>query len=270
MIFFIKKRNIAMLIFFLFIVILIGISLTSKAIVTSSNNNNWGLSYKEKNTPPIANKPANYLKQYNAYYIGDTSNKEIYLTFDAGYEKGDTTLILDTLKKHNVKATFFLVGNYIKTSKDLVCRMIDENHIVGNHTNTHPDMSKISDINALKKELTDNEKLFYEATGKEMSKFYRPPQGKFSEQNLKHASKLGYTTIFWSLAYVDWLEDKQPTRDEAFAKLIPRVHNGSIILLHNTSKTNSLILDELIIKYKEMGYEFKTLNDLVRNDISDI
>lgn len=223
---------------------------------------NWGLSFQQEGQPPIGNASIDFLKQYHAYYMGDPKEKVIYLTFDAGFEAGYTASILDTLQKHNVKATFFVVGNYIETSPELVKRMVDEGHIVGNHTNHHYDMSKISDTESFAKEIRSLEALYKEVTGQEMQKFYRPPQGKYCESNLKQADNLGYKTIFWSLAYVDWYQDQQPTKEEAFKKLIPRIHPGAIVLLHSTSKTNCEILDELLTKWEQMGYTFGTLNDL--------
>lgn len=237
-------------------------SANGKSVTTSrAVNNNWGLAFGEKGSAPTGNASKDFLKQYNAYYLGNQEEKKIYLTFDAGFENGYTPTILDVLKKNNVKATFFLVGNYIKTAPDLVKRMVDEGHIVGNHTFSHPDMSKISDMESFKKEIFKLEETYKEITGKDMLKYYRPPQGKYSEENLKHANELGYKTVFWSLAYVDWLTDKQPTKEHAFEKL-SRVHPGAIVLLHNTSKTNSEILDELINKWKSDGYIFGSLDEL--------
>ena len=143
--------------------------------------------------------------------------------------------------------------------------MVREGHIVGNHTYHHPDMSLISDKESFKKELTSLEELYKEITGEEMPKYYRPPQGKFSEENLRMADELGYKTIFWSLAYVDWYKDDQPTKEQAFSKLIPRIHPGAVVLLHSTSDTNEMILDELLTKWKDLGYTFKTLDDLTAN-----
>ena len=202
------------------------------------------------------------LKQYDAYYAENTDQKVIYLTFDAGFENGNTPAILDALKKHNVPATFFVVGNFLSDNPDLIKRMVEEGHIVGNHTYTHPDMSKISTMESFSKEIQDVEKLYQEITGKEMIKFYRPPQGKYSEENLKMAKELGYKTFFWSLAYVDWYQDKQPTKEEAFDKLLGRIHPGAVVLLHNTSSTNGQILDELLTKWEEMGYTFKSLDQM--------
>lgn len=223
---------------------------------------NWGLSFRQEGQPPIGNAGKEQLKQYDAAYIGDTEDKVLYLTFDAGYENGCTEKILDTLQKHQVKAAFFLVGNYIEKNADLVRRMAQEGHIVANHTMHHPDMSKLSDKAAFSKELTDLEALYKETTGLDMPKFYRPPQGIYSEENLKMAKELGYKTVFWSLAYVDWNNDAQPTAETAFSKLLPRTHNGAVVLLHSTSSTNAQILDELLTKWKEMGYRFSTLEEL--------
>ena len=204
-----------------------------------------------------------YLKKFDAYYAKKTPDKILYLTFDAGYENGNTAAILDALKKHNAPATFFVVGNYIETSPELVKRMVEEGHTVGNHTYHHPDMSKISSKEAFEKELKDLENLFEKTTGQPMKKYYRPPQGKYSESNLQLAKDMGYKTFFWSLAYVDWYQDKQPTKEEAFKKLLGRIHPGAVILLHSTSSTNAQILDELMTKWEEMGYQFESLDQLV-------
>ena len=222
----------------------------------------WGLSFRQEGQTPVGPASSQQLAQYDAAYVGDTSQKVLYLTFDAGYENGCTAQILDTLKKHNVQAAFFLVGNYIEKNADLVRRMVEEGHTVGNHTMHHYDMSKLSDKEAFSKELTDLEALFKEVTGQEMEKYYRPPQGIYSEKNLTMAKELGYKTVFWSLAYVDWNNDSQPTKEYAFEKLLPRTHNGAVILLHSTSQTNAEILEELITKWKEMGYRFGTLEEL--------
>ena len=222
----------------------------------------WGLSFQTEGKPPVATVEAARLKKYDAAYIGNTAEKVLYLTFDAGYENGCTEKILDTLKKHDVKAAFFLVGNYIEKNADLVRRMVAEGHIVGNHTMHHPDMSKITDKASFAKELQQLEELFCSTTGKELPKFYRPPQGAYSEDNLKMAQELGYKTVFWSLAYVDWNNDNQPTAEYAFSKLLPRTHNGAVLLLHSTSKTNAQILDELLTKWKAAGYRFETIDNL--------
>ena len=202
------------------------------------------------------------MAKYDAYYLGDTSQKVIYLTFDCGYENGYTGQILDALKKHNAPAAFFVVGHMIESAPDIVRRMAEEGHVVGNHTFHHPDMSSISQQSAFQEELDSLASLYQQTTGKPLSRFYRPPQGKYSEENLKQAQALGYRTIFWSLAYVDWNTDKQPSAEQAYAKLLPRIHNGAIVLLHSTSRTNAEILDELLTKWEGMGYTFKSLEEL--------
>ena len=222
----------------------------------------WGLSFRQEGAPPVGNADRQQLRQYDAAYLGDPSKKVLYLTFDAGYENGSTEKIMDTLKEQQVPAAFFLVGNYIEKNADLVRRMEAEGHIVGNHTMHHKDMSKITDEAAFTKELQDLEKLYEDTVGKPMPKYYRPPQGIYSEDNLRLAQKLGYKTVFWSLAYVDWNNDSQPTREQAFAKLLPRTHPGAVILLHSTSKTNAEIMGELIEKWKAEGYRFGTLEEL--------
>ena len=222
----------------------------------------WGLSFRQEGQPPVGNAGRDQLKQYDAVYIGNTEEKVLYLTFDAGYENGCTAKILDVLKKQEVSAAFFLVGNYIEKNADLVRRMADEGHIVANHTMHHYDMSRLSDKNAFSKELTDLEDLYRETTGREMPKYYRPPQGIYSQENLSMAKELGYKTVFWSLAYVDWNNDAQPTKEEAFSKLLPRTHNGAVVLLHSTSATNGEILEELLTRWKEEGYRFGTLEEL--------
>ena len=222
----------------------------------------WGLSFRQEGVPPIGTAGKDQLAQYDAAYIGNTGEKVLYLTFDAGYENGCTEKILDVLKKQEVKAAFFLVGNYIQRNADLVRRMVDEGHTVGNHTMHHPDMSTVTDKAAFAKELQELESLYKETTGRDLPKFYRPPQGIYSEENLKMAKELGYQTLFWSLAYVDWNNDAQPTREQAFAKLLPRTHPGAVILLHSTSRTNAEILDELLTRWKEEGYRFGTVEEL--------
>ena len=223
----------------------------------------WGLSFRTEGSPPIGPAGMDQLRQFNAAYLGDPTQKRIFLTFDAGYENGSTEKILDILRKHEVKAAFFLAGNYLERNADLVRRMAEEGHIVGNHTMHHYDMSKIADIHVFTQELEAVEKLYREITGQDMPKFYRPPQGIYSEENLAMAKELGYKTVFWSLAYVDWQDDAQPTKEQAFSKLIPRIHNGAVVLLHSTSKTNAEILDELLSRWKEMGYSFGTVEELL-------
>ena len=263
------------------------------AIETAADGN-WGLSFQQDNAAPVGNATPEYLAKYNAYYIAgagaagksgagaagksgagadsgtgtdapdsDTAAKKpVYLTFDAGYENGYTAEILDILKKKEVSAAFFLVGNYIEENPELVKRMEAEGHIVGNHTMHHPDMSGIIDEEAFKEEITELEDAYKSVVGKELPKFYRPPQGKYCEANLEQASRMGYTTVFWSLAYVDWLENDQPEETESINLLNKRIHPGAIVLLHSTSKTNCKIMERLIDGWKNQGYEFRSISEL--------
>lgn len=233
-------------------------SRSSTALTTGA----WGLSFQQKNKPPVADASAQELQVYDAKYIGDTEKKTVYLTFDCGYEAGYTAAILDVLKAHNAPAAFFVVGNYIESQPELVCRMAQEGHIVGNHTWSHPNMSSITDKTTFSHQLQKVSDAYQACTGTEMPKFYRPPQGVYSQENLKMAQELGYQTVFWSLAYVDWKQDDQPTADYAIEKLTDRIHNGAVVLLHNTSSTNCQVLDQVLTCWEQMGYEFGTLDEL--------
>ena len=254
-----RKRDLLILLLALAVAITVAISVFAGSTLETGS---WGLSFRQEGLPPIGNAGRDQLARYNAAYIGNTEEKVLYLTFDAGYENGCTAQILDVLKANEMPAAFFLVGNYIEKNPDLVRRMVREGHIVGNHTMHHYDMSRLSDKAAFSKELTDLEALYQETVGAPMPKYYRPPQGIYSEENLKMAQELGYKTVFWSLAYVDWNNDSQPTPEQAFRKLLPRTHNGAVVLLHSTSKTNAQILNELIGKWKADGYRFAALDDL--------
>ncbi len=254
----ITKRNIYLSSITIFVIAIIAVS----CLVFASSSSSWGLSFSSANTPPTGNATPEELLKYNAYFIDTKNEKNIYLTFDVGYEAGYTESILDTLKKHNIKAGFFIVGNYFNSNPDTVKRMFDEGHIIGNHTETHPDMSKMSTFEDFKKQIEPVEEKYKKITGQDMKKYYRPPQGIYNIQNLKDASSCGYKTIFWSLAYVDWQKDNQPSHEKALSTILNRVHNGCILLLHSTSKTNMEILDELLTTLENDGYTFKTLDEL--------
>ena len=201
-----------------------------------------------------------FVEDHGGVYVGkDPDEKVLYLTFDAGYENGNIAKILDTLKAHNARAAFFVLAHLIKNDTDLVRRMQNEGHLVCNHTSRHKDMSKMSDAD-FEAELRSLENTAAEY-GIEIAKFYRPPEGRFSEENLICADKLGYTTVFWSVAYADWDNAKQPPRDRAKKLLLDNTHNGAVILLHPTSATNAAILDELLTAWENEGYRFGTLDE---------
>ena len=254
-----KKRDMIIIAGALLAAVLLSVAQLSQ---TAMETGAWGLSFHTEGQPPSGPAGAKLLAQYDSAYVGNTDEKVLYLTFDAGYENGYTERILDTLKRHEVPAAFFLVGDYLERNADLVRRMVQEGHIVGNHTASHPDMSKLKDLTAFQAELAGVETLFQQITGKELPKFYRPPQGIYSQENLEMAKKLGYKTVFWSLAYADWDNSKQPGREYAMNKLLGRTHKGAVVLLHATSKTNAEILDELLTKWKAAGYRFAPVSEL--------
>ena len=254
-----KKGDIIMILAAIGVAVGVGLGIFFNRTLTTGS---WGLSFRQEGAPPVGNESPGKLREYDAWYLGDTGKMEICLTFDAGYENGCTAEILDILKKHDVKAAFFLVGNYLERNADLVRRMADEGHTVGNHTMHHPDMSAISDPAAFRSEIEALEDKYREITGRELPKYYRPPQGTYSEENLKQAQALGYKTVFWSLAYVDWNNNSQPDPAASIEKLCARIHPGAVVLLHSTSRTNARILDELLTRWKEMGYSFVTLEEL--------
>lgn len=244
-----------------------------------SNNNNEqtinpeSLSNKEIDfgPPPVRDHKSQYMatatvelfKKFDAYYVGDINKKEIYLTFDEGYENGYTSKILDVLKEQNVKAAFFVTRPYIMQNKELIKRMVDEGHIVANHSSTHPSMpQKAVDFEKFKKEFEDTEAVFKEITGQDMPKFFRPPMGKYSEKSLYYTQKLGYKTIFWSFAHKDWIVDDQPPVETTIQKVLDRSHNGEIMLLHAVSKSNTEALPTIIKTLREQGFEFKPLTEL--------
>ena len=216
---------------------------------------------KDHTTPPLGGDLA-FVTSCGAYYAGKPDEKVVYLTFDAGYENGNVERILDALRDRDVKGAFFILGNMIERFPNLVLRMRDEGHLVCNHTYSHNDMSAVSDEGEFGAELTKLADAYRALTGDEMAKYYRPPEGRFSERNLKCASALGYKTVFWSFAYADWDNNKQPSAEYAMKKILDNIHPGAVMLLHPTSKTNADIIGGLIDKLKSDGYRFGTLDEL--------
>ncbi len=232
----------------------------------STEKHDWYFKPCENEKQPSIDPKVDFLRKYDAFYAGKSDEKVIYLTFDVGYDNGYLESILDTLKKENVPAAFFVTGAVFKNSTDAIRRMANEGHLVCNHTDKHPDMSKITDKAKFAAELDSLNEKYKEATGCDMPKFYRPPMGCYSEQSLKFAKELGYKTVFWSFAYVDWYNDKQPAPQEAIKKIMSRTHPGMVALLHSTSKTNAEILPQIIAMWRERGYSFATLNELCATD----
>lgn len=236
------------------------------AVGSDNESASWYVMRKKDHSLPPLESRFEYIKKYNAYYADENAakngDKVIYLTFDAGYENGNVERILDTLKKHNAVGAFFVLENIVKREPELIKRMAAEGHLICNHTATHPDMTKLTDKSRFEAQLSSLETTVREVCGVECAKFYRPPQGKFSEQNLKYASELGYKTIFWSFAYADWDNDRQPSKDEAIKKIMDNIHCGEIMLLHPTSKTNADILDTVLTELSANGYRFASLTEL--------
>lgn len=224
----------------------------------------WYFKPNDEHVPPTINQNLNFdLKDYSAYYTGPTNpeSKSLYLTFDEGYENGYTTKILDVLAEKNVKAIFFVTSHYIESNPELIKRMDKEGHIVANHSKNHPAMpDKASNLDEFNNEFKDVEDKYKEVTGKEIAKVFRPPMGKYSQKSLAMTNNLGYKSIFWSFAYYDYDVDKQPTQEQALNKLMNHLHDGSIMLLHAVSKTNTEILGTFIDQAQAQGYEFKLFN----------
>ena len=220
----------------------------------------WGIKRNDNHEQPDLGKTNQTLLEENkGICLGSNENKNIYLTFDEGYEAGYTPKILDVLKQNNVKATFFITAHYLNTQSDLVKQMIDEGHIVGNHTVNHKSMPSLTQ-EQINSEVMDLHKAIYSKFEYEM-KYLRPPMGEYSQKTLAVTNSLGYTTVMWSFAYEDWNEKSQPDEEKSKQKILNNVHNGEIMLLHGNSKTNTNILDSIIKQIKQMGYEFKSLDE---------
>jgi len=234
-----------------------------KDCAASAEVSNWYCKHMDGGKRPPMPGEMTFIDKHGGYYLGG-DDKVLYLTFDAGYENGNVARILDTLKAEEVPAAFFILENVVTRNTDLVKRMNDEGHLVCNHTAKHPDMTTKSQTE-FADELAAMEKIYKDTMGTDIAKYYRPPEGKFTEANLEWANSLGYKTIFWSYAYADWDNDRQMPADKAVKKVLDGTHNGAVILLHPTSATNAEILPELIREWKAMGYRFGTLDELTAN-----
>ena len=255
-----KRINFVLCILLVFLIFSISINASENAI-------SWYCIRNKKHKQPVLDSNLSVICEYGGIFAntncGDNdSDKVVYLTFDAGYENGNIEIILDKMKEADVKGAFFVLGNLIKSNTDLVSRMFDEGHLVCNHTYCHKSMVNLS-YEEFSNELKKLEDVCLEYTGRELSKYYRPPEGKFDTDSLKHASDMGYKTVFWSIAYADWDNNKQMSEEAAMTKILDNLHNGAIILLHPTSKTNAKIMSTLIEKIKAQGYRFGSLDEIV-------
>ena len=239
----------------------------SFSIKASAESYSWYVTRNKENKQPTLDSDFKFIENYNCYYVDkkhdDNSKKRvIYLTFDAGYSNENLEEILNILKEEKVPAAFFILSNVIIKTPEIVKRMTEEGHFVCNHTSKHLDISKAKSKEEIKTELDKIETLYKNLTGKEMKKYFRPPEGRFSEESLKYINELGYKTIFWSFAYADWNNDAQPSIASAKEKIFSNLHNGEIMLLHPTSKTNADILRDVITELRSQGYRFGTLDEL--------
>lgn len=222
----------------------------------------WGIKRNDNHEQPdVGTKNKEIMDKYQGIYMGNKDQKYIYLTFDLGYEAGYTEKILEVLKQNDVKATFFITAHYLNTQPELTKRMIDDGHILANHTINHKSMPDCN-LETIKNEVMGLHSAIYEKFGYEM-KYMRPPKGEYSERTVAYTNTLGYTTVMWSFAYDDWDEAKQGREEYGKKKILDNLHNGEVMLLHATSKDNANILDEVIKEIKNQGYEFRNIDQFV-------
>ncbi len=243
------------------IILVFSITSSSSSAINDTEKINWFFKSKGENLRPEI-PLSDVLKDSDALYIGPEDDKTVYLTFDAGYGNENVEKTLDVLKARGIKAAFFILPGIIKNSESLVKRMAEDGHTVCNHTTTHGDMAKVTDITDFKNELDGVANLYRERIGCEMADYFRPPEGSFSKKTLEFCKTLKVTPVFWSFAYADWDNANQPSPEKARDKILSSVHNGAVILLHPTSKTNADILDDVISELTARGYSFGTLDEL--------
>lgn len=266
--------------FLIILIILIIIIFLSLIIITKNNKINnksifvnnatlsnkkigWGIKRaNDNNQPSLGTQNKELIDRFQGIAMGNNQSKKVYLTFDEGYEAGYTSKILEVLKQNEIKATFFITAHYLNTNSELVKQMIDEGHIIGNHTVNHYSMPDLTD-EKLKEEIMKLHTAVYEKFGIEM-KYIRPPMGEMSERTLEITNSLGYTTVMWSFAYDDWDKEKQGREEYAKKTILSNIHNGAVILLHACSIDNSNILDTCIKQIKDMGYQFEGLDNFER------
>lgn len=242
---------------------------TEESVISDINSidnkgSGWGFKKEQGKKPDIPKETQDILKKYDAFYIDGSGEKVMYLTFDEGYEAGYTAQILDTLKENGVKAAFFITGDYFDREQDLVKRMHDEGHIIGNHTEHHPNLHKLGDYKKMQDELKSLDDKYFSVFGEHME-YMRPPEGEYSERVLAAAKDLGYKTAFWSFAYRDWLRDNVKGKEYAKESVIPYFHDGAVLLLHAVSKDNADALGDIINEAKKQGFCFKNLDSIKNN-----
>lgn len=262
-----KKLKSLLSVIMTFIILISSFARDAYANSLSSKAHDWGYTKSKKHMiPTISKETIKWLKEYDGYYVNNTKEKIIYLTFDLGYENGYTTKILDVLKKHEVKATFFVCKAFIDSNPKGVKRMVKEGHVVANHTVNHLPFYDLSE-KKLRSELKSVEDAYKKVTHKKMVKVVRPPGGGYSEKSLALTQKLGYTSIFWSIALPnDWNLKKQPSKETTLALFKDQHHKGAIVLLHGVSPAVANNLDTMLTQLKKAGYEFRLITDMTESE----
>ena len=235
---------------------------TSGSLLENMSNQKieWGIKRNNNHEQPdLGSKNKKIIDENQGIAMGNKESKSVYLTFDEGYEAGYTEQILQILKQNNIKAAFFITAHYVNTNAELVQKMIEEGHVIGNHTVNHKSMPSLT-LEQIKEEVMNLHTAIYNQFGYEM-KYIRPPKGEYSEKTVAYCNTLGYTTVMWSFAYDDWNENAQKGETYAKKKILDNIHNGAVILLHGNSKDNTNVLDTCIKEIKNMGYEFKSLDE---------
>ncbi|GGM30051.1 delta-lactam-biosynthetic de-N-acetylase [Paraliobacillus quinghaiensis] len=230
--------------------------------ISEASSYGWGFKKGTNHQPPEVGKYGQILEENGGYYIDKSGDKVVYLTFDNGYEQGYTEPILDVLKKEDVPATFFVTGHYVRSQPELVKRMDRDGHIIGNHSNHHADFTTLSK-EEMKEDLTLLDRAVAAITDQEKLQYLRPPRGTFNPQTIQWANELGYTHVFWSLAFVDWETDHQKGWEKSYQQVMKQIHPGAVILLHTVSKDNAEAIEHFITDLRKQGYTFKSLDDLV-------
>lgn len=258
-----KKRRLSFTIFTLLLAFVFSTIIPNSALAKEYH---WGFTKSKDGIPADAGAEFNaILKKHGAFYKGSPDEKIIYLTFDNGFEAGYTESILDTLRKENVPATFFLVSHYITSAPELVKRMIKDGHIIGNHSHKHPNMARLTEAQMID-EWKKFDEVLNEMTGIKRTYYARPPEGAFSEKLLQVGNEQGYTHIFWSVAFKDWDTDGIKDKSYAYNELMKQLHPGAIILMHTVAKHNAEALPDFIKEAKKQGYTFGSLDDLMMRE----
>lgn len=232
------------------------------APVADASSYGWGYKKGQEGTAPDVGRYEGIIEGQHGIYLDHDATNELYLTFDNGYEEGYTEQVLDILEKEHVPATFFVTGHYVEEEPELVQRMVKDGHIIGNHSYDHPDFTKMSKED-VSKELVSLEKAVADVTDQKEMQYVRPPRGTFNEETLSWGNALGYTHVFWSLAFTDWNTDQQKGWEYAYDSIMNQLHPGAIILLHTVSSDNAEALEKVIQDAKEEGYVFKSVDDLM-------